>query len=71
MPNMSGPALVAALRERLPHVAALYMSGYTDDAVLRHGLMHAEVDFMEKPFTATALAGKVRNMLDQRGVVEP
>ena len=71
MPNMSGPALVAALRERLPHVAALYMSGYTDDAVLRHGLMQAEVDFMEKPFTATALAGKVRSMLDQRGVVHP
>ena len=72
MPNMSGPALVAALRERLPHVAALYMSGYTDDAVLRHGLMQAEVDFMEKPFTATALAGKVRSMLDQcGGAVQP
>ncbi|WP_373060702.1 ATP-binding protein [Gemmatimonas sp.] len=68
MPNMSGPALVEALRERLPQIAVLYMSGYTDDAVLRHGVLEAEVDLMSKPFTASTLAQKVRAVLDEHSI---
>jgi len=66
MPNLSGPALVAALGDRRSLMAVLYVSGHTDDAVLRHGVLQAEVDFLQKPFTASMLARKVRTVLDDR-----
>ncbi len=65
MPNMSGPKLVESLRSQYSDLAALYMSGYTDDAVVRHGLLQADVDFLQKPFTALSLAQKVRAVLDR------
>jgi hypothetical protein len=40
------------------------MSGYTDDAVVRHGLVSAETNFIQKPFTSHTLASKVREVLD-------
>jgi two-component system, cell cycle sensor histidine kinase and response regulator CckA len=43
----------------------LFQSGYTDDAVVRYGVVQAEVAFLQKPFTPQALAEKVRQALDQ------
>jgi DNA-binding response OmpR family regulator len=44
----------------------LYMSGYTDDAVVLHGVLAEEMAFLQKPFTLNALARKVRALLDER-----
>ncbi|MCS7269785.1 MAG: PAS domain S-box protein [Gemmataceae bacterium] len=66
MPGMSGRELVEQLRQRLLGLKVLFMSGYTGDAVLRHGLVHAEVAFLQKPFTPASLARKVRDVLDGR-----
>jgi two-component system, cell cycle sensor histidine kinase and response regulator CckA len=65
MPNLGGRALAQRLRQVRPGVIVLYMSGYTDDAILRHGLFDAEVQLLAKPFTATALTHKVREVLDR------
>jgi two-component system cell cycle sensor histidine kinase/response regulator CckA len=67
MPDLSGPQVVTRLRELRPDLKALYVSGYTNDAVFRHGVLDAEVEFLQKPFTAVALAGKVRALLDGHG----
>jgi PAS domain S-box-containing protein len=64
MPHMSGRELVEQLKASWPHLRALLMSGYTDDAVVRHGILSAETAFIQKPFTASDLAHKVRDTLD-------
>jgi len=64
MPGMNGRELVDKLIESRPHIASLLMSGYTDDEVLRRGVLHGDMAFLQKPFTPDQLARKVRDVLD-------
>jgi PAS domain S-box-containing protein len=65
MPEVGGRELVDGFLVLHPETRVLYVSGYTDDAVIRHGVRHAEVAFLQKPFSTFALAQKVREVLDQ------
>jgi PAS domain S-box-containing protein len=64
MPGAGGRAVAEQLTEEHPGIRVLFMSGYTDDAVLRHGVLSERVNFLQKPFSPAALAFKVRHVLD-------
>jgi PAS domain S-box-containing protein len=64
MPEMSGRELVDALHTERPALRVLYMSGYTDDEIVRRGLNDPGMSFIQKPFTAENLAMQVRKVLD-------
>jgi two-component system, cell cycle sensor histidine kinase and response regulator CckA len=64
MPGMNGRELMRRLVLRRPAVKVLYLSGYSDDAVERHGVLDPGTAFMQKPFTPGALARRVRELLD-------
>jgi PAS domain S-box-containing protein len=65
MPGMSGPELAERVRQDYPSIAVIFMSGHISDAVLRQGIEAGEAHFVQKPFTTTGLATKLRHVLDQ------
>jgi PAS domain S-box-containing protein len=64
MPQMNGRELAERLSSLQPELKVLYMSGYTDDAIVHHGVLEQGIAFLEKPFTAQALTHRVRELLD-------
>jgi PAS domain S-box-containing protein len=65
MPQISGRELANRVTALRPEIKLLFMSGYTDDAIVRHGVLDSGVAFLQKPFAASGLAQKVREVLDK------
>jgi len=65
MPGVSGSDLAQIMHPLSPGLKVLYMSGYTDDAIVQHGVLEAGVNFLQNPFTLEALTSKVRQVLDK------
>jgi PAS domain S-box-containing protein len=66
MPGVSGRELADQLVKLRPNIKVLYASGYTDDAIIHHGILEPGIAYLQKPFTRDALALKVREVLDGR-----
>jgi CheY-like chemotaxis protein len=66
MPEMNGRELLTALLPLSPQLKCLYMSGYTSDIIARHGILSSGVNFIQKPFSMSGFATKVREVLDGR-----
>ena len=64
MPDMNGKELFDQIAESYPNMRVIYMSGYSEDIIAHHGVIDEGVSFIEKPFHIKALAGKVRDVLD-------
>ena len=66
MPGLDGKTLADELVRRLPGVRVLFVSGYTQDVISHHGVLDSGIEFLQKPFTSSALLSRVRGLLDQR-----
>jgi two-component system cell cycle sensor histidine kinase/response regulator CckA len=66
MPHLSGRDVADVLTGMRPGLKVLYMSGYTDDAIVHHGVLDPSLAFLQKPFTPNLLTQKVREVLDTR-----
>jgi PAS domain S-box-containing protein len=65
MPGASGPELSRQLTERRPALKVVYMSGYTDEAIMQHGVLNLGIALLHKPFTSDALGRKIREVLNR------
>jgi two-component system cell cycle sensor histidine kinase/response regulator CckA len=65
MPEISGRQLSEHLRAAQSDLKVLFMSGYSDDAIVQNGILKAEANFIQKPFSPESLARKVREVLDR------
>lgn len=65
MPEMNGKELFAEALKHRPGIKALFMSGYTDNVIVHHGVLEPDVQFLQKPFSVHGLASKVRQVLDE------
>jgi len=70
MPGISGKELADKMAEVHPNLKILFMSGYTDEMIVRHGVMEAGVEFIEKPFSSAGLANRVYQVLWGTGQAE-
>ncbi|MFO8089949.1 MAG: PAS domain-containing protein [Desulfatiglandaceae bacterium] len=66
MPGMSGKELANFIKDMMPELKVLFMSGYTDNAIVHHGVLEKGIAFLQKPFTPERLARKVREVLEKR-----
>jgi PAS domain S-box-containing protein len=64
MPGMSGTALAKELNAKFPRLKVLYMSGYTDNAIVHYGILEPGIEFIQKPFSPASLTWKIRRILD-------
>jgi FixJ family two-component response regulator len=69
MPGLSGGELAQRLTACRPKTRVLYMSGYNDDAIVRHGVSDSNAAFIQKPFTLEGLTQRVREILDRPAVI--
>lgn len=66
MPELSGPELATQIRQLMPQLCVLYISGYSEEALLAHGLSRSEPAFLAKPFSSASLGRKVRQVLREK-----
>src|SRR5687768_6035349 len=64
MPKLSGKDVADQMKAVHPETKVLYMSGYTDEAIVHHGIVDSHIAFLQKPFSERALTRKIREVLD-------
>jgi CheY-like chemotaxis protein len=70
MPQMSGREIAASLQPLCSRMKVLYMSGYTDDAIVQHGVLDSGVAYLQKPITPASLTRKVREVIERSFTID-